>query len=498
MCRRTTVVGAIACAAIGIGIGSAAAGPADAACTNDAPGDARDAPDVVQTCVTRGTWGATLTVTFADDVDEERLVGAVGWELATASDGSVALFGIVGDGIDADGPPALHLSDPFGRTCGSFHSHVEGATVTVPLVAARCSVGAADLFVAVTTFDTAGTATERAPDDLGSYAGPFAPAPAASFALTGDDPVGAALRTSQLVFADGTAPYALLARSDVFADALASGGAQGALGAPLLLTQREAVDQRVLEELDRLGVVKVFVLGGEEAMPATTVAALARPIERLAGATRLETARAIAERFPAAFTDPALSEAGALIVRAFPAPGGDPTAEFADALAGGARAGAAGWPVLLSQTEQLSAPPAEYLRDLADDDLADTLVEVVGGTAALSEAVVEGARAAHETATVERVAGATRHETAVAMARRTASDNRPYAVVVVDGSRSDAWVSGFTAAVYGWAGAAVIVLSSGDDLPAPARTYLAELESEPVIVCTPSVTPEACAAATGS
>lgn len=481
--------------------GTAPAAPTSAAtlaqpemsCQEDPTGDSGGVLDVVEHCVGLSSFTAALSVRFAGDVSAADL-SDVAVEFAD-SQGNVVSMGQFG--VNESDELELFLSDFFGRVCATVPAMADNTSVTVPVIPARCAAAPLDsLFWAVVTFSTGSfEVRDRAPDagPEGAPSYSFIDPPAATTVeMDAADATDASVAMSQLLYPDGGARTALLARADEFADALASGGAQGALGAPLLLTAPDRLDPRVRAELDRLGVEKVFALGGENALSAAVVADLGRESERLSGASRLETAAAIAERFRPTFTNEGLSEAGALVARAFPSSGGDPTAAFADALAAGAHAAALVRPLLLSETARLSTPAQGYLADL--QEFAGVNVALIGGPAALSEQVAADARAAHPSAEVTRVAGDTRFATATAIAQRTAGA-RPPVVVVVDATRPDAWVSGFTAAVLGWAANAVVVLSAGDDLPQPTVDYLAALEVAPAFVCTPSVTPAACSAA---
>ena len=75
------------------------------------------------------------------------------------------------------------------------------------------------------------------------------------------DATSVAIRWSDLTFASGQATEALYASDEVFADALASGPLQASR--PLLLGDVDEVEQPVLDELRRLGVEQVRILGGE-------------------------------------------------------------------------------------------------------------------------------------------------------------------------------------------------------------------------------------------
>ena len=71
-----------------------------------------------------------------------------------------------------------------------------------------------------------------------------------TIALTGETPVEAAIALSQATYE--SAANVLLTRDDLFADAMSSGSAQGVLDAPLLVTDRDVLDPRVIHEIDRL------------------------------------------------------------------------------------------------------------------------------------------------------------------------------------------------------------------------------------------------------
>ncbi|MGI9019023.1 MAG: cell wall-binding repeat-containing protein, partial [Euzebya sp.] len=158
-------------------------------------------------------------------------------------------------------------------------------------------------------------------------------------------------------------------------------------------------------------------------------------MERRAGASRFETATAIA-RADAAAADTVI------LARAFPSEGAtDPTQGFADALAAGGMAAEFGWPVLLTQTEVLTPTTRAYLQEAGIGQ-----VEIMGGTAAISagvEAEINGLGIA-----TERVSGASRAETAIAVAAKRGAPSAAEAahVVLVQGQTEDAWAGGFAAA----------------------------------------------------
>jgi putative cell wall-binding protein len=301
--------------------------------------------------------------------------------------------------------------------------------------------------------------------------------------LTGEGNVAEAIALSQATFPEGS-DVALIGRSDLFPDSLASGSLQGLFDAPLLLNPSDALDGAVAVELERLGAGAVFLLGGVQALSGDVAEQLQEAgytVDRYAGPTRIETAISIA--------DLAFAEADtAYLARAY-STSGDATQAFADSLAVGGWAADTQTPVLLTESNVLSTTTAAYL-----DGSAVTTVVVIGGTDALSEDAVADLEA--RGLEVERVFGTTRFETAVeiAEARDAAGAAAVERVILADGIGPDAWASGFAAAAHSALFDAPILLSAGEDLPATTGNWLATAPTTD-LVCAPSVGDAACSAA---
>ena len=244
------------------------------------------------------------------------------------------------------------------------------------------------------------------------------PAPEPGALPQATDNVSAALAWSSL-FADDSAPDVLLGREDNFADSLTSGGLQGLLDAPLLLTATGELDERVEAELARLGAERVWIMGGTNAVSQAVedaLVALGYEVTRIAGTTRLETAVEAAE---ALIDDEGFDPTTAIVARAYGAEGStDPTQAFADSLAAGGAAAREAIPILLSETGQLSATTAAFFE--AHPEI--TTVYVVGGIAALSQQVEDDLIALG--LEVIRLAGATRFDTASAVAAWSSTASR--------------------------------------------------------------------------
>lgn len=303
-------------------------------------------------------------------------------------------------------------------------------------------------------------------------------------ALTGDA-VGSAIELSQLAVAEGEGDTVLLARHDDFADALASGGLQGAWEAPLLLTAPDRLDDRVAAELDRLGARTVVVLGGPAAISEEVAQAVrdgGHDVQRIAGSDRIATALAIADALPA----------GERIVmaRAFgPDGSSEHTASFADALAAGALAAAEGIPVLLTPTEALDDRVADWI-----DGRGLQQVVVAGGESAIGPAVLQAL--VEEGLGLAVADGAERAETAVLLNRERHLSQARHSdvVVVVDGGE---WRGGLSAALLASRAAAPVVLVDDDTVPVPTRSLLDARDAgdlRPRVVCTTAVTATACEA----
>jgi putative cell wall-binding protein len=325
-----------------------------------------------------------------------------------------------------------------------------------------------------------------------------APAPAVSSSVsdalairTGAEGATAAATAVQL--SEETASSAatvLIARDDAFADALASGTLQDQ-GPLLLVPTSGPLPPEVRAEIGRIAASQAIVLGGSAAVSDAVVAELqdlGLAVSRRAGGSRIETAAAIAADRPEATT--------ALLARAFPAEGASASQAFADALSAGGLAAAEGWPVLLTTTDALSAATRSHLIGSAVEE-----VLIVGGTAAIGAHVEAELRELG--LRVDRVAGADRFETAVAIARQRGASSADDVgrTVLLDGTADDAWVAGFAAAGHSASSGAPIVLAAGGTLPPATQAWLTGGAAAPFaqddagIVLTCAVTRDACEAA---
>ncbi|MGI9016671.1 MAG: cell wall-binding repeat-containing protein [Euzebya sp.] len=254
------------------------------------------------------------------------------------------------------------------------------------------------------------------------------------------DPIGQAIATSQLLFANGAADRVVLATADRFPDALAGAALAGDDGPILLTAGLGGLDQRTAAEITRVtgGDGVVLVLGGtsavsDQAAGEAAAAAGGRPCSaplptscRFAGTGREHTAALIGEVVLAEHPG-----STALIAR------GD---DFADAITGGAYAARAGVPILLTPSTSLNAHTQSFLQDRGI-----TTGIVLGGTAAVDDATY----AALPVQERRRVAGGERTATAAAIAEQLwrGQGLGSGGVVLVNVRAADGWQTALTAAV---------------------------------------------------
>lgn len=162
-----------------------------------------------------------------------------------------------------------------------------------------------------------------------------------------------------------------IATGNGFADALAAGPAAASLRAPVLLVPGLAAtaDGATLALLQRLGTQKVVIVGGPGSVTAgiaTSLANAGHVVERVGGADRFEvSAKLAAIYFPNA-------------TRAYVATG----LGFADALSGGAAAGAIGAPMFTVLTGCVPASTHTELASQGPDDMI-----LLGGFGTLTPSV---------------------------------------------------------------------------------------------------------------
>jgi len=179
------------------------------------------------------------------------------------------------------------------------------------------------------------------------------------------------------------------------------------------------------------------------------------PMERVQGPDRYATAVAVSQS--------AFSGTAPTVVLAS-------GQDYPDALSGSALAGASKGSLLLSARTYLpDSTRAELKR------LAPAKVYIMGSSAALSTAVESAVRSALATATVERVQGPNRYDTAVEAARRVAAIAPPAKVIVVSGT---AWPDAASASGLAYAKSYPVLLARPTSVGDSASVFLAQYRPE--------------------
>lgn len=275
-----------------------------------------------------------------------------------------------------------------------------------------------------------------------------------------EDRYGTAAEASKAFFKPGSVANVVLASGASFPDALSASGLAGVAGGPLLLTAPDALPAATFTEIQRVSVepsqTTIWIVGGEQAVaPAVDQALLGAgyKVNRNAGVDRYETAARVAGQIAAVLGESFSGDAFVVNGRAFP-----------DGLSVGPAAYANGIPVLLTEAATL---PNATSTAIAANGIARALV--VGGTAAVSEAVL-----AQLPAGSERVAaGADRYGTATAFATWAHGEGLlTYGVVGI--ASGAAFPDALSAGPPIGASGGVLLLTPPESLPAGVATFLTD------------------------
>lgn len=248
-----------------------------------------------------------------------------------------------------------------------------------------------------------------------------------------------------------------------FPDALTAGALAGHEDAPMLLVKKDDVPSQTVAALDRLEPSRIVVLGGSEAISDDVVTALEEyatadtpdEVSRLAGSNRYHTAAEVTGAF------------GSDVPVAYIATGAD----FPDALAGAARAGLEGGPVLLTRSDSIPGATRAALTAANPERIV-----VLGGSEIVS-ADVEAELAAYTDGPVTRHDGAHRYDTAALVSADYGSP-APAVFIATGVDFPDALTSG--PAAVGLQGP--VLLTKPGKLPTRTIEELERLDPERIIV----------------
>ena len=203
----------------------------------------------------------------------------------------------------------------------------------------------------------------------------------------------------------------LLASGEKYTDELTATVLANKLGAPIMLTRKDAIPAEVKAEINRLGATKVILIGGNASISEKVEKELANyTVERIGGPDRYDTAILVGNQVRALTA----SKTEAILV--------DGT-NFPDAIAMTSMGVEQNMPILLTKPGQLPASTAKTI-----EDWKLTKVTIGGGSKSVSGEVEKEVR---KYAEVNRIAGADRYETSVLIAEQVYV--KPKHVVIASG-----------------------------------------------------------------
>ena len=413
----TSAADRLLAAGAGVGFGPAATQSSFAAqaCGVDGTGDVVDLDnnataidegraDITNYCVNYGATTVTLSVTVDEATDpatdpnwQNSLLGIF---VDTDEDGAGEFFAQLS--ADPNGSLTASVEDrsttPASEACSANWTY-NNCTTTL-MFPASCVDSPDSIAVnpgviydqrvtdtdGVAAFDTVFEDADGMSDPVGAGA-----LPDGVTRLAGGERIATAIAISQQGWDDDSTDTVVLARADLFPDALAGTPLAISLDAPILLTPTDSLSDLTSAEIQRVlgDGGTVVLLGGEQALSADVdlaVAALGYDTVRYGGPNRFATAVSIA-------TDGLTTPDEVLL-----ADGGD----FQDALVGGTAAGTADGgdaaALLLTDGDTIPSETQAYLDTITGDDV--TAIGTSASTAAPNADSIAGDSAAATSALV--------------------------------------------------------------------------------------------------
>lgn len=215
------------------------------------------------------------------------------------------------------------------------------------------------------------------------------------------------------------ADIAIIANGINYTDVMSSTPLADKLKAPLLLTKQNNISKEVENELQRLNVKNVILIGGNSSISKDIEKVLKNyNIDRIGGTDRYETSSLIAQKV----TDSDSYTKKAVLV--------DGT-NFPDAISMSTLAVKEKMPILLTTPDSLANETAKTIKDLEIKDIT-----IGGGSKSVSESIEKNLKNTH---TVKRIAGSDRYETSHLIAKHI-SPNFKNIVVTTGENYPDALV----------------------------------------------------------
>ncbi|SFE44724.1 cell wall-binding repeat-containing protein [Peptostreptococcus sp. D1] len=215
--------------------------------------------------------------------------------------------------------------------------------------------------------------------------------------VSGADRVETAVKISEKYY--DKSKTVIVVRSDLFPDSMTAAVLSKQLNAPILLTETNALDQKVKNEIRRLDAEEIIIVGGPHSVSEKVRNELKeldidKNVERISGEDRYGTSDMVARRVVGITGK--LNKAVVASGEVFP-----------DALSISSFAAQKGYPILLVTKENI---PSRIKRSISDLDIKNTYV--VGGKNTISEQ-----NASNLPGALERIGGIDRYQTSVEIAK---------------------------------------------------------------------------------
>nr|WP_288323357.1 cell wall-binding repeat-containing protein [uncultured Peptostreptococcus sp.] len=276
--------------------------------------------------------------------------------------------------------------------------------------------------------------------------------------FSGSDRIDTAIRISQNSF--NSSDTVIIANSRVEVDALGSSTLASICSCPILLSDKNKLDDRVKNEITRLGAGKIIVVGGESSISNRVVdelASISEDVERISGRDRFDTSAKIYEKCTELQGS---SNSDVLMVSGI---------NTADALSVSSIAVRYKMPILLTKRDSIPQP----IKDVLSSGGIKRMF-VAGGETSVSNRILDDGIQVPQ---IDRLSGNNRYETSVKIARNAYPESKT--IIVANGYiAADALAAGAVTGIHD----APILLIDGKSPNKELRDYVLEKGIEKVII----------------
>ncbi|CAH0345160.1 cell wall-binding repeat-containing protein [Bacillus sp. CECT 9360] len=255
----------------------------------------------------------------------------------------------------------------------------------------------------------------------------------------------------------------IIARGDMFPDALAGGPLASAEEAPILLTQTKTLPETVKNEISALEAERAIILGGTGSVSTAVEAELEKlgvtEIERIGGRDRFEVAAGVAEQVSDNMgSDTAIIASGEV---------------FPDALSASGIAGLEGMPILPVKSGSIPDSIQAFIK--SHPEIENFIV--VGGPATVKDSVLKKLGEISKGSHIERISGKDRYEVAINVAEY-GIENFGMDLGMVTFARGDLFPDALSGAPLANYFGAPILLTTTNKLEGKVQAYLMDNTDE--------------------